>query len=53
MEVQTEMKESPFNHNILDQLAQQWIGELIKSMPPESNQGSNIHPVVKSLKEAI
>ena len=51
MEVQTELKESPFNNTILDQLAQQWIEELIKSMSRKLNQADNFrfHPVVESL----
>ena len=55
MEVQAEMKESPFNNTILDQLAQKWIEELIKSMSHKLNQGDNFrfHPVVESFKEVI
>jgi len=53
--VRTETKEPPFSNAKFDQWAQQWIGELIKTMPPESNQDGNyrLHPVVESFKEAI
>jgi len=57
MDAQTTTGESALlDVGILDQLAQQYLEELIKgSMPPESTPGSHykLHPVVQSFKEAI
>ena len=56
MEAQTTTGESTlFTAAIFDKLAQQYLEELIKTMPPESIQAGHykLHPVVQSFKEAI
>ena len=56
MDAQTTTGESVLlDVGISDQLAQQYLEELIKTMPPESTQGGHykLHPVVQSFKEAI